>query len=366
MRYSTGLLAAYLALRPRTIIAPDCFTITLANGNPYFYTNADIDVSFYNYDTTNADSALLSLGNLGSMVLAAAGEAPVRTFKSNSVRISGLKYSCKIGVDVDEQDVTMAVATPPTFAQAASTAVSGDLGTGDLGQMILSDDGIASPTFGPSQELIEGVPFLQALRQGLFDGAYLQRDRAFLYAWGAPPIGTVTLFYGRISSIDKIGRTEAQMKVKSALVALDSDFPRNIYQASCIHTLYDAGCTLAKSSFANAGTVGAGSTDQVIAWTNPQSQANYFNEGTIAFSSGDLAGYTANIKASTASTIIVVDSLPVAPQPGDIFTAYPGCDHTIGLDASGNPISGNNGCAKFANTAHFRGFDQVPPPATAF
>lgn len=355
MRAYTGLLAAYLALRPTQIIAPDCFTFTLANGNQYRYTNADVPVSFYNYDTTNQDSGALGLGNLGSMVLGAASEAPIATFLANSVRISGLKYSVKIGMDVDEQDVTVACLTPPTYAQSASAAQSGDLNVGQLGSMLLGTDGTASPTFGPSLELIEGVPFLQALRQGIFDGAYLQRDRAFLYAWGAPPIGTTTLFHGRISSIDKIGRSEAQIKVKSDLVLLDIDFPRNIYQANCRHVLFDSGCTMVKSNFANAGTVGAGSTNFVINWTNPQA-AGYFTQGTIMFTSGVLNGYTANVKSDTSGTLTVVDQLPLAPNTGDTFTAYPGCDHTTGA----------NGCQRFNNLIHFAGFPDVPPPATAF
>jgi uncharacterized phage protein (TIGR02218 family) len=353
MRYSTGLLAAYLALRPTQIIAVDCFTFTLANGNQYRYCNSDVLVSFYNYDTTNLDSALLSLGNLGSMVLGAAGEAPVATFAADSIRISGLKYSSKIGVDVDEQDVTISCLAPPTFPQSASVVASGDLGTGELGDLLLATDGVASAQFGPSAELIEGIPFLQALRQGLFDGAFLQRDRAFLYAWGAPPIGTVTLFHGRISSIEKIGRVEAQVKVKSDLVLLDIDFPRNIYQASCIHILFDSGCGLSKSAFAVAGTVGAGSTNLVINWANT---ANYFDEGTITFTSGELNGYSANLKGSGGTTLTLVDQLPVAPQPGDTFNAYPGCNHT----------TGTGGCATFNNLAHFRGYPDVPPPATAF
>lgn len=355
MRYSTGLLAAYLALRPTQIIAVDCFTFTLQNGNQYRYCNADVPVFFYNYDTANLDSSLLSLGNLGSMVLGAAGEAPIATFLANSIRISGLKYSIKIGMDVDEQDVTISCLTPPTFAQSASTAASGDLGTGELGDMLLATDGVPSASFGSSAELVEGVPFLQALRQGLFDGAFLQRDRAFLYAWGAPPIGTVALFHGRISSIDKIGRVEAQLKVKSDLVLLDIDFPRNIYQAGCIHILFDAGCALVKSSFAVAGTVASGSTNITINWTNTQA-ADYFYEGTITFTSGALNGFTANLKASGSSTLVVIDPLPVAPQPGDTFNAYPGCNHTTGA----------GGCATFNNLVHFRGYPNVPPPATAF
>jgi hypothetical protein len=119
MRTSTGLLAAYLALRPTQIVAVDCFTFTLANGNQYRYCNADVPIGFYNYDTTNLDSSLLSLGNLGAMVLGAAGEAPIATFVANSIRIGGLKYSVKIGMDVDEQDVTISCLTPPTFPQAA-------------------------------------------------------------------------------------------------------------------------------------------------------------------------------------------------------------------------------------------------------
>ncbi len=342
-----------MALRPTQVIAVDCFTLTLANGNQYRYCNADVPVSFYDYDTANLDSSVLCLGNLGAMVLGAAGDGPIATFAANAIRISGLKYSVKIGMDVDEQDVTISCLTPPTFPQSASAAASGDLGTGELGDMLLATDGVASAQFGASAELIEGVPFLQALRQGLFDGAFLQRDRAFLYAWGAPPIGTVTLFHGRISSIDKIGRVEAQVKVKSDLVLLDIDFPRNIYQAGCIHILFDSGCTLVKSTFAIAGTVGAGSTNLIINWANT---ADYFNEGTITFTSGELNGYSANLKTSGGATLTLVDQLPVAPQPGDTFNAYPGCNHTTGA----------GGCASFNNLVHFRGYPNVPPPATAF
>jgi len=356
MRYSTGLLSAYLALRPTQIIAVDCFTVTLANGNEYRYCNADVPVSFYNYDTTNLDSSLLSLGNLGSMVLGAAGEAPIATFVANSIRISGLKYSIKIGMDVDEQDVTISCLTPPTYPQSASVDASGDLGTGELGDMLLATDGVPSATFGPSAELIEGIPFLQALRQGLFDGAFLQRDRAFLYAWGAPPIGTVTLFHGRISSIDKIGRVEAQLKVKSDLVLLDTDFPRNIYQASCIHILFDSGCALAKSAYATSGTVGSGSTTMLINWTNTNPLATAFNEGTITFTSGELDGFSATIGLSGSTSLAMIQPLPIAPQPGDTFNAYPGCNHTTGV----------GGCATFNNLVHFRGYPNVPPPATAF
>jgi len=360
MKTSTGNLQAYLAaiigrtIPPETLMA-DCFTFTLQNGNQYRYTNADTNVSFYDYDATNETSGALGLGSPGAMILAQAGEAPIATFLANTVRIGGLKYSVKIGVDVDEQDVTISCVTPPVYAQSPDAAQSGVLDAGELGAMTLSAGPYNSPAYGASQELVEGVPFLQALRQGLFDYAYLQRDRAFLPAWGAPPIGAVTLFHGRVSSIDKIGRTEAQMKVKSDLVLLDIDFPRNLYQATCGHILYDAGCTLNKASFAVTGVAGTGSTNQIIAWANSE-PADYFDQGTIRFTSGVLANLTATVKDSSSSSLTIAGVLPVAPQPGDTFDAYPGCDHTTGA----------NGCAKFSNLAHFRGYPRVPPPSTAY
>ncbi|MGD0143964.1 MAG: phage BR0599 family protein [Rhizomicrobium sp.] len=93
----------------------------------------------------------------------------------------------------------------------------------------------------------------------------------------------------------------------------------------------------------------------MINWTNT-SPTTYFYEGTIAFTSGELEGITANLKASSSTTLTLADQLPVAPQPGDSFDAYPGCNHTTRA----------GGCATFNNLAHFRGYPNVPPPATAF
>jgi uncharacterized membrane protein (DUF441 family) len=62
------------------------------------------------------------------------------TYLSNSLLVSGLKYKATTGVSVDKQQITIAA--------------------------------YASMTIG-------GIPFLQAIQQGLFDGAEIQRERAF-------------------------------------------------------------------------------------------------------------------------------------------------------------------------------------------
>ena len=77
---------------------------------------------------------------------------------------------------------------------------------------------------------------------------------------GGTAIGAAMLFKGRLGTIDEIGRTSAKLTVNSDLVLLDIDMPRNIYQPTCLHTLYDTGCTLEQRSpsFGTNGTVGAG------------------------------------------------------------------------------------------------------------
>ena len=46
--------------------------------------------------------------------------------------------------------------------------------------------------------------------------------------------------------------------INSHLELLNQKMPRNLYQASCINSLYDASCTLNRESFAANGTAGSG------------------------------------------------------------------------------------------------------------
>ena len=235
------------------------------------------------------------------------------TFLANSLLIDGLTYKCAVGLDVDKQKVTIS----------------------------------ARPT-----DTIGGIPFLVAIRNGLLDGCEIQRDRAFLSAWGTAPIGSVTLFKGRVSTVDSVGRTTAQITVASDLVLLDIDMPRNLYQPTCNHVLYDSGCGLVKNAYGAAGTVSSGATAVMVPWA---SSSTAFAQGTITFTSGANTGVTANIKSATAAALTLSYPLPNVPAAGDGFTAYQGCDHTLATCK-----------AKFANSANFRGFPFVPVPETAF
>ncbi|MGO9004967.1 MAG: DUF2163 domain-containing protein, partial [Beijerinckiaceae bacterium] len=151
MKSASPALITYLnGLRAQTdapVLMADCFTFTLLSGLILTYTNADVPIALDGY-----------------------------TYLANSVLVDGLHYKCSIGLEVDQQKITIA----------------------------------ARPT-----DTIGGVPVLQALRNGAFDGCEIVRTRAFLSSWTAAPIGSVILFKGRVSTIDQIGRTSAEVTVNS-------------------------------------------------------------------------------------------------------------------------------------------------------
>ena len=175
---------------------------------------------------------------------------------ANSILVDGLKYKAAVGLEVDQQQITVA-------ARATDTITG-------------------------------GAPFLQALRDGSFDGCEIERDRIFFSdRIGGTAIGSVLLFKGRLGNVDQIGRTTAKLTVNSDLVLLDIDMPRNVYQPTCLHTLYDSGCTLVKNAFGTNGTVGSGSTASVINWSG--AVVEFRQQGSITFTSGVNAGVTANV-----------------------------------------------------------------------
>ena len=236
------------------------------------------------------------------------------TFSATGPLVQGLKCKASVGLEVDKQQVTSA----------------------------------ARPT-----DLISGAPILNAIRQGAFDGAIVQRDRVFQSSLGGAVIGGVTLFHGRVATIDSVGRTQAQITVASDLVVLDYDMPHNLYSPTCVHTLYDSGCGVIRGAFSVSGTVGAGSNASLI---KTGVAAAGHAQGAIIFTSGANANVRATVKSVTAGvSLSLMYPLPSTPTAGDAFTVAFGCDHTRGTCQ-----------ARFANLNNFRGFPFVPLPQIAY
>jgi len=236
------------------------------------------------------------------------------TFLADGPLVAGLKYKGSVGLEVDKQQMTIA----------------------------------ARPT-----DLINGAPFLIALRDGAFDGASVQRDRVFMTAPNGSVVGGVTLFKGRISTVDAVGRTQATVTVASDLVILDYDMPRNLFSPTCVHTLYDSGCGVIRGTYAATRTAGSGSTSSLI--LSGVAAASHA-QGSLVFTSGANANVRATVKSVGVGTgFNLMYPLPFAPSPGDAFTVYAGCDHTQATCQG-----------RFNNLANFRGFPYVPPPELAY
>jgi uncharacterized phage protein (TIGR02218 family) len=201
-----------------------------------------------------------------------------------------------------------------------------------------------------STDTISGAPILAAAQGGAFDGAMLTLERCFLS--GGTPVGVVHLFYGRFADL-QLGRTEMQCRINSGTESLQVQLPRNVYQPGCIHTLYDAGCGVSRSSRAIGGTVASGSTTTTINCGLSQA-AKYFERGYVKFSGGALDGVRRTVKSYSPGVLGLFSALPSAPTVGADFLAYPGCDR---LQAT---CSG-----KFANLPNFRGCPFIPVPETA-
>lgn len=207
----------------------------------------------------------------------------------------------------------------------------------------------------PGTSSIAGVPFLAAIQRGAFDGAELTLYRAFMPTYGNTAEGTVTMFAGRVAEID-IGDSVASFSVNSHLELLNQKLPRNLYQAGCLNTLFDAGCGLNSGGFAVTGITAADSQAYSIR-ANLAQETGYFDLGRITFTSGANSGLSRTVKAyskGTPSTISLIAPFPSAPSVADNFTIYPGCDKQQSTCA-----------AKFANLNRFRGFPYIPENSTA-
>lgn len=249
-----------------------------------------------------------------------------QVWKASSLRFEGLQRKIGIGLSVDEQTIKI----------------------------------WASP-----QDTIFGGNFLLGVQDGLMDGATIVRYRVIWSfvtgnAWvdiSPPnqPIAVWPLFTGYTSNVVKAGVSHVELKVKSALVKLNVNMPRNYYQPGCLWTLFDSGCTLAQNSFANTSTVGGGATQKVIPVSggitaNGPDGNPTFAQGRLLFTSGVNTGLQVLIDSNNSSALVLAYLLDTVPTIGDSITFYPGCSKTY------------NTCdVKFNNKANFRGFDKVPP-----
>jgi len=213
----------------------------------------------------------------------------------------------------------------------------------------------------PGSATISGTPFLQAMREGLFDGATVLLERAFMPTYGDTSYGVIRFFVGRVAEV-VAGRSLITMTVNAFTELLNLQFPRNVAQTTCVNQLGDSVCQVNLSSYQVSGLVEPGSTLSAIqVGIGSFLPDGVFDLGKITFTTGILAGQSFGIKDTTlmggpTGAINLIGYVTGLPSPGDGVTLTYGCNKSY---------TDGNGCPKFSNQVHFRGMPFVPQPSTA-
>jgi len=205
----------------------------------------------------------------------------------------------------------------------------------------------------PSTVLVNGRTLVQAAVLGELDGAQITRRRIFMPTPGDTSITPLVRFVGRVAEV-RINRMRVSLESNADFELLNMQMPRDIYQAKCIHTLFDSGCALVKATFAITSTVTSGTTQSAINCGLGQA-TGYFDLGTVEFTSGALSGTKRSVKSYTTGQFVLIRPLPSIPANGDGFTAHPGCDKLKATCTT-----------KFSNLANFRGYPYIPLPEAAY
>ena len=194
---------------------------------------------------------------------------------------------------------------------------------------------------------INGAPFLSAVVRGALDSASIVVSKLFMLNPGDTSLGAVHRFAGRISDISG-DRAGVKAIAKSEVELLNAPFPPELFQASCLNTLYDAACGINKVGYAVTGTVTLSTVEYVAVAT-----ATVLTLGVIKFTSGVNAGITRAVRLHAGGQVYFAVPLIVPCAPGDSFIAWPGCDKLLATCGS-----------KFSNRDNYRGFPFIPVPET--
>lgn len=264
MRTATAALTALISGGNREWVRADLFTVYDSAGAVLGrYTNADRDLT-----------------------IATDGSAPLRTFVHGGPLFTRGPVSFTLGVEVATMEVTIT----------------------------------AQPT-----DLLNGVAWLTALRNGALSGGRILLERFLSDSWTNVAVGTVIWFGGRVGDL-RIGKTQATLTVKSDTVLLNVNLPRENFQPECNNTLYDSKCSLTRTDWQASGTVVAsGSTLSVINCSLTQA-ADYFAQGKVTFTSGPNTGVAVGVKSYAPGQLVLNVPLTQLCTNGDTFTALPGCD----------------------------------------
>lgn len=273
----------------------DGYTIIPKQGDPMYFTTWQQDVSVVPVDFISRVDYL-----------------------AHKVIIDGLKVKINTGLEVDEQQINL--------------------------------------KYPEGNEFQNWLPWEQALLNGRLDGARIRRDR---YVGSTDSHGVVKwyggfpFFKGLVSTLNSVGRQEATINVKSDLVLLNVNMPRDLFDSNCKNTWGDVNCGVNQADWAVIGTVGHLPTRSVIPWASASAE---YPLGKLYINNFDSITRIRTISRVAGGNLYLSYPLDFDPVEGMSFTAYPGCNRT------------KDRCPHFHPSdwqSHFAGFPFVPVAETS-
>lgn len=191
----------------------------------------------------------------------------------------------------------------------------------------------------------------QALADGLFRGAYVQMDRLYLDATGAP-VGTVEKWWcGSVADV-RPDSTGGEITCEDGRGKLRrKNVPVRAFAPTCPWALFSPGCGLDPTGRVQSCTV-ATVTDRSRFTVSGGPYAD-MPWGVATFAGGPNVGVAATIDSIAGTLVSLKRPLPYLPVAGDPLTLSPNCQKT--LDA----------CTAFGNQGRFGGQPYVPRPESA-
>jgi uncharacterized phage protein (TIGR02218 family) len=141
--------------------------------------------------------------------------------------------------------------------------------------------------------------------------------------------------------------TTAELQCESLLASMRRPGLRRLYQRSCPHALYGAGCLVAAASFRHAATLSGVSGTTLTSSAFATLGTGYLAGGYLEWQDGTRLERRA-IRAHTSGDIVISHPIPALVAFAAV-TVYAGCDRTLATCHT-----------KFTNSANFGGFPNVP------
>jgi len=199
-------------------------------------------------------------------------------------------------------------------------------------------------------DTIGSVPLAHAFRNGTFDGAEIQLDMAFYKeGWENEPLILGKLFVGNVD-VEEVSGSYVKLNIKSLTELLNTSFPSDIYQTACHYSLYGTGCNVARANFSEDLTIQKDSTKKQLI-CSPTKSDGYYQNGIVLFTNGANVNVKKSVKLYSSGMITLSTPLQYAPQVGNTFTIFAGCDKTMATCKN-----------KFNNLDNFSGTPFIPSP----